>query len=340
MEEKKHRNQVNEKVYKSKILRAKNESRQRDIKVALISFVCGVAITALNFGILWPTRLAKLSDGSDIIASVNGVSVSANNLYDEMNDRSGLSTLLDIVDKEILLNKYDSTEEAKEYAQSQAEEYYTQWESVYGYTKEETLSSNGFRSEQEFLDYLEIEYYKNLYFEEYLNSLVKEEDVKKYYDDVVKGQRRAYVFYTTEDSDNLAKVKKALEKGTDIEKLQDKYSDLTYRDLGNINFNSYNIYTEDFLKQVNKLEKNEVSPVFTDDNFGNVIVYVTDVQEKEAYDDIKGDIRNNLGQELYQNDQNVYYRAFQDLRNEYNFQIEDANLKDEYDDFVKETKEK
>ncbi len=309
-------------------------------KKDIIMFFSGVIVTGVICGIIWPNRIAKLSDGSEVVASVNGTSISADVLYKELTNRGGLTTVLEMVDEEILLNKYNLDEEAAAYAKEQSASIYEQYESLYGYTKDEFLTNNGFKSEDEFMHYLEVEYYKSKYFDDYLSSKITDEEVKKYYDDVVKEERRAYVFYTTETGKDLANVKKALEKGTDIEKLSKKYSNLSYRDLGNVNFSSYDMYTNKFLTELNKLGKGEVSKVFEDDNFGNVIIYVTEVKEKESYDDLKEQIRTNLSKELSQKDQNLYYRAFQELRKEYNFKIEDSNILKEYDKFVDQTKEK
>lgn len=308
-------------------------------KNVIVAFAAGVLITGAICGILWPSRIAKLSDGSEVVASINGTSISADALYSELNSRGGLSTLLEMIDEEILRNKYNLDKEAAAYADEQSKGYYEQWESIYGYTKEQFLSNNGFKTEDDFLHYLENEFYKNKYVEDYLNSKVKDEDVETYYNDVVKEERRAYVFYTTEDDKDLTKVKKSLEKGTAIDKLSDKYSSLTYRDLGNVNFNSYNMYTDKFLTELNKLKKGEVSKVFTDENFGNVIIYVSDVKEKEEFDTVKDQIRSNLAQKMNEEDSNLYYRAFQELRKEYNLKIEDQNIQKEYDEFIETTKE-
>lgn len=320
----------------------KNNSMEKikNNKNIIIAFLCGVVITGVMCGIFWPSRIAKLADGSEVVANINGVSFSADILYQELSSRGGLSTLLEMVDEEILRNKYNLESEAKAYAEEQSSSYYEQWESVYGYTKEQFLSNNGFKTEDEFLHYLENDFYKNKYYEDYLNSKVKDEDVEAYYNDVVKDERRAYVFYSAEDTKDLAKVKKALEKGTSIEKLQDKYSSLTYRDLGLVNFNNYNIYTDKFLTELNKLGEGEVSKEFVDDNFGNVIIYVSNVNEKQEYNEIKDQIKSLLSQELDQNDENIYYRAFQELRSEYSFKIEDSKLQKEYDEFIETTKEK
>lgn len=310
-----------------------------DNRNLFFSFLGGVLVTAVICGILWPSRLAKLSDGSDIIASFNDTNVSADALYKDLSSRGGLSTLLEIVDKNILLDKYNLKDEAAAYAEEQSQSHYQQWESIYGMTKEEFLSNNGFTTEDEFMEYLEFEFYKNTYSTEYLNSKVSDEEVEDYYNDVVKEERRAYVFYSAEENKDLEKVRKALKKGTSVEDLSNKYSSVTYRDLGNVNFNSYNIYTENFLNKLNKLGKKETSEVFEDENFGYVVVYVSNVEEKEKLEDIKDDIRSNLATKLNENDPNLYYRGFQELREEYGFKIEDANLKKEYEDFIKSTKE-
>ena len=75
-------------------------------------------------------RIPKLSNGDEAVVTMkDGSKISANELYEEMKKDYALETLLNMVDKQILEDKYkDKVEEAK----SSAETTMQQLEQAYG----------------------------------------------------------------------------------------------------------------------------------------------------------------------------------------------------------------
>ena len=59
------------------------------------------------------------------------------------------------------------------------------YEENYGLTKEKFLTQNGFDSEDEFIEFLTLDYLRNKYYEEYIASQISDEEIEKYYNENV-----------------------------------------------------------------------------------------------------------------------------------------------------------
>ena len=234
------------------------------------------------------------------------------------------------MDQAILNDKYDLKEDAEKYADEQSAYYFNMYEQYYGYTKEQFLESNNFKDENDFREYLKNEFLYNRYYQDYLASIITDEEVEQYYNDNVFATKHVYVFSSTEKKHNLENVRKQLKKGTKISKLEDKYSDVVINELGDVDFVSAGSYSAEFVKQLKSLEANTYSKVFADDTFGNVVIYVSEVKEKDALVDVEDKIIEVLGQQKDEADESLYYRAYQELREAYGMKFYDDALEKEY----------
>ena len=116
-------------------------------RLAIYGVIGGVLVSVFVTILIWPDRIAKLEDGKEPVAEI-----------DEMVDE----------------------------VKSQAENYYNIYDQ-YGTSKEEFLANNGFGSEAAFLAYLRLDYRRNKYVEDYIKSLITEDEIQDYYDDNVYG---------------------------------------------------------------------------------------------------------------------------------------------------------
>lgn len=108
-----------------------------DNKRELGFLVVGLVIGALIMFILWPDRVAVLSNGEEVVVEVNNKQFTANELYEKLKDNGGVDQLIDLVDNYILHQKYDFEEEAENFAKEQSETIYKTYEDYYSYTKED-----------------------------------------------------------------------------------------------------------------------------------------------------------------------------------------------------------
>lgn len=300
-------------------------------QINLLYGLAGLIIGVLVMGILWPERVAKLENGEQVVAEVDTIQVTADDIYGKLKTTEGLNVLVSMIDSSILKSKYEIDEEANEYATTQAEQYYTMYENYYGMTKEDFLSGSGFKDEEEFLDYLREEFLYQKYYEDYLASLVTEDEINDFYKDEVFGERKIYVFSSANKDNSLEKIRKSLKNGTKPTKLKDKYDDVTFNEIESITFDAEG-YSETFLKEVAKLEKGKYSAVFQDDNYGYTVIYVNSVKDVPELKYAEDSIISILGARKDAQDANLYYKAFIELREAYKLKFYDEDLETLYEE--------
>ena len=315
-------------------------------RFGIILFVVGFLIATLLFRcILWPDRIATLKDGTQPIATLNGKTITADDLYENMKSYYSVNVLLNEIDDIILSKKYKETDEMNEEIKSTAEYYYSMYEKQAGYTKEQFLSEYGFASEDSFLDNLRLDYRRNKYYEEYVLSLITDKEVEKYYKDDVFGDvdsKHILVSVAKDDKEGLSdeeakklanEIIKKLDSGTSWDDVVKEYKDqITSEDLG---YNAFNASLESaYLKECKDLKVGTYSksPVLT--SYGYHIVYKKAQKDKPELDSVKDDVKDILAKEKKENDTNLYYKALIKLRADSKLEFNDTKLKDEYNTYV------
>ena len=64
-------------------------------------------------------QVPKLENGKEKVVSFNEGGIAADDLYDELKSKYALNILLDMIDKQITDEKYETTDEEKEYISNQ-----------------------------------------------------------------------------------------------------------------------------------------------------------------------------------------------------------------------------
>lgn len=317
------------------------ESKKGNIITNNIKFIVGFCVGALLvgiiMGILWPDRIAKLSNGEEEIVSIGNHSITANNLYDELKKGGSLDATINLVDQYILTNKYDLDDEAKKHAKEQSVEIYKQFEQYYGFSKVEFLENNNFEDEDAFLEYLYYDYYYQRYYNDYTKELIKDDDINDFYKDDVFGDKKVVLFSSADDEKMLENIRSALKKGNSISSIKKKYSKATVNEL-TLTYKNYADYSESLWTKVKTLGAKEYSTVVEDDILGKVVVYVSSTSDKPDLKDIKDDIVDVIVAKMQNDDKKLYYQAFIELRTSYNVEFKETNLKKEYEEFVKSYK--
>lgn len=298
----------------------------------------GLLLGILIMGIFWPERIAKLKDGTEPIVKVDGKVITADDLYGELKNSSGLSSLLSLIDHEILDDMYDVEEEANEYAKSQSEYYYSIYESYYGYTKEQFLEAYGYANEDLFFEFLKNEYLEKKYYEEYLEKKLTDEEIQKFYDKKVFGPKRVYIFSSTDEKNDLESVRDSLKKGASYDDILKKYSKITSNDLGMLTYDVISEYSDAFKEALYTLQKGEYTKVLNDDSYGSFVLYVTETQDKPSYDEALENVKKLMTEELDASDEKLHYQAFIELRDEKGIKFSDTGLEKEYNDYKKQYK--
>lgn len=316
--------------------------------LAIYGALGGILVTILVVVLIWPDRIATLKDGTQPVATIDGMTLTADELYEDMKDIYSVSSLLDKLDTKILTDKYPDTDEMDDEVTSQAENYYKAYEQYYKMSKEDFLKQNGFNTEKKFLEYLKLNNRRTKYVKEYTENEVTDKEIDKYYEDKVYGDINTKHMLVKVDSsasdddkkeaENLAKeIISKLDEGKTFDEVKEEYKDkITYEELG---YKSYNAALEEAYKNAMKnLKDGEYSKEPVKTSYGYHIVYRIDQKEKPALEDIKDQIKEEIADEKISNDKNLYYVALDKMRENANLKFEDTVLKEKYDNYMSQYK--
>lgn len=318
-------------------------------RIIILSLVC--ILLVINIILVLLGHKVKLSDGKEIIASIDGKEITAEELFDKMKQQNGSDVLLSIVDNSIIkkeLNNDDLTKAKKE-AQTQVDTIKNQYESA-GYKWDEVLANYGYENEDkllnEFLDSIK----KEIVAKKYLEEKLTDEEIKKYYDESVYGKYTVKHILIKPDTNTemndeevASKEEEALNKANEvIEKLNNgedwatlvsEYSeDEGSKDNEGLieNFTKGDVVDEFFNASV-ALENGKYSSEPVKSEFGYHVILKVSSEDKKALDELKDEIKNTLVEKKLTDDANLYTNTWKDIRKKYKLSIEDSAIKNAYE---------
>lgn len=312
-------------------------------RLAIYGVIGGVLATILVVILIWPDRIAKLENGLEPVASIDGLTVTAEDLYEDMKEIYSVSNLLDIIDNKILEEKYPETDEMNTELNDQAENYYNMYNQYYGYSKEQFLTKNGFGSERAFIEYLRLQYRRTQYTDDYIKGQITDKEIEKYYEDKVYGDintKHILVKVSSsateeekKEAENLAKeIITKLNEGKSFDEVKDEYKDkITYEELG---YKAYNASLESaYMEAMQKLENNSYTKEPVKTSYGYHVIYRIDQKEKPTLEDVKEEIITSLVSEHKSEDTSVQYKALEKMREDAQLKFTDTVLEKKYETY-------
>lgn len=312
-------------------------------RLAIYGVIGGVLATVLVVILIWPDRIAKLENGLEPVASIDGLTVTAEDLYEDMKEIYSVNNLLDIIDNKILEEKYLETDEMNTELNDQAENYYNMYNQYYGYSKEEFLTKSGFGSERAFIEYLRLQYRRTQYTDDYIKEQITDKEIEKYYEDKVYGDintKHILVKVSSsatdeekKEAENLAKeIITKLNEGKSFDEVKDEYKDkITYEELG---YKAYNASLESaYMEAMQKLENNSYTKEPVQTSYGYHVIYRIDQKEKPALKDVKEEIITSLVSEHKSKDTSVQYKALDKMREDAKLKFTDTVLEKKYETY-------
>ena len=320
-------------------------------KIALLG-VCSLVLLTAGCG-----QVAKLKNGQELVASIDGKKITTEDLYKELKKQGGTSVLINDIDTFIANKEIKSDKTTEEYANSQLEQLKQQYEQS-GQDFTAALTSNGYKNEAAFKEVLVLDYKKQQVVKNFLKKELTKEEIEKYYKNEIFGAMTARHILITPDvkddatDDEKKKAEEAakkqaeeliekLNKGEDFAKLAKKYS----KDSGTAkngglfsNFKKEEVVTE-FWNAASKLKKNEYTKEPVKSDYGYHIILKVSQKSKPKLKDVEDDIKSTLVDNKLSNDTNLSSKTWNRIRTEkYHLKIEDSELKSGYDDTIKNIK--
>lgn len=312
-------------------------------RLAIYGVIGGVLATILVVILIWPDRIAKLENGLEPVAEIDGLTVTAEDLYEDMKEIYSVSSLLDKIDNKVLEEKYPENDEMNDELQEEAENYYNMYNQYYGISKEEFLAKNGFGSERAFIEYLRLQYRRSKYTDDYVKGLITDKEINNYYEDKVYGDINTKHILVKVDSnatdedkknaENLAKeIISKLNEGKTFDEVKEEYKDqITYEELG---YKAYNASLESaYMEAMQKLENNSYSKEPVKTSYGYHVIYRIDQKEKPALEDVKEEIITSLVEEKKSEDTYIQYKALEKMREDVNLKFTDTVLEKKYETY-------
>lgn len=302
------------------------------------------------------SKSPKLSNGDEVIASVDGKDFTANELYDAMKDQYGTSILINLVDSYIANKEMEDDEAASVYADSMISQYKLQYKQ-YGMDFSQALSSAGYSSEDAFKKVLIADYKMKEVTKKYLKDEVTDKEIEKYYKEKISEELNVkHILIIPDVKEGASESEKTdaetaaynkaidlinmLNQGADFEQLAKDNSQDTAsaKNGGVINNVTKEGYVTEFYNAAYELEEGKYTTTPVKSQYGYHIIYLVKKNEKESLDNLKDTIRDSIVTDKLQNDQNLQVTTWDKIRSKYNLNIADTKLKNTYNSTVENAK--
>ena len=313
-------------------------------------FVVLSTIALASIAITGCGKKAELKDGAEVAVSVKGSQITATEYYEQIK-KDNISSLIDMIDHDLLDEDYKTDEAENKAVKSQMDQiksYYGSNESTY---KSILLQYFGVNNDEEFEELLRLEYKRNKAVKDYISSNLTDKEIEKYYNDNIYGEIKAsHILISVDVSDKATDDEKkeadevAKKKAQEvIEKLKngEKFSDLAKEYStdtsnnekgGDLGYFDPNDMVDEFKEAVLKLKNDEYTTEPVKTKFGYHIILRVDQKEKESLDSLKDSIKEKLASQKISDDNSVYYESLVKFRESKELKWNDTELEKSYND--------
>ena len=318
-------------------------------KKILISLSALLLISTITTGC---GKTAEVKNGAKVAVSTNEEKITATEYYDEIK-KDSISKLINMIDKGILEKKYKSDDKENEAVKKQIDQIKQNYGSNESTYKSVLQSYFGVSSEDELEDMLRLEYKRNEAVKDYIKKNIKDDEIKKYYEENIYGEVKASQILisssaksnATDDEKAKAEEKakkkaeeiiKKLNKGEDFAKLAKKYSDddATKSNGGDPGYFDLSDMEETFGNAVKKLKVNEYTKDPVKTTYGYHIVLKTGEKDKPKLNKVKSKIKDKLTDEKINSSNTIYYETLMNIREDEKIKWNDDSLKKAYEDYM------
>jgi len=343
---------------KKEVIKKVEETKINDISdrtKTLVLSIGWIATAVVLVIVLLMNRIPKLENGNEVVASIDGLEISANDFYTELKGASGYYTLNDMIDKFIAKKEVKDTTKAYEYADSYIEYYRLQYEQN-NMDFEEEIEKTGTTLE-EIREGIAMDYLVQQAAEEYVKSTIKDEEIDTYYKDNIYEELtvrhiliKSNVSSTATADEKKKAEEEALKKaneilakyknGEEFAELAKTYSEDTgTKEDGGLyaNFNQTNT-DQAFFKAAYALKDGQVTDTPVKSQYGYHLILKVGENAKPKKEEVKDEILDGILKAKENEDSKIYDKAWVTLRENYNFQIFDTKLKSTYKTMAEDIK--
>ena len=330
-----------------------------DTPLAITLCVCIILAGVLIFTAC-SKRIPKTSDGKQIVASLKGKNITADDLYVSLKNDYGTDALINLVDEYITKKEVTVTDEDKDYV-NEVVNYYKDYAEYYGVDLATFLSSyvglNGITTEDEFYDFVLADYKKTLAVRKFIGDNASEEELKEYYENNYSDSLTVKHILIEVDEDEEDGEEKALNKAKElIEELDDtsakdlesKFDELaednsddttTYSNGGLLEGITKNSVVEEFFEAASKLKDGEYTSEPVKTTYGYHVILKISSTPAKKYKEIKDEVKKSYAENLLSQDPTLITTKWDELRKQYKLSIKDDDIKSTYKNTIDEATE-
>lgn len=299
-------------------------------------------------------KSVKLKNGKEVIASIKGKSITAEELFDELKEKYGSNALVNMVDDYIVSKEIKDDKEAKEYAKAQVASMKKQYESM-GYNWGDILTQYGYSDEDAVISDFTNDYKKQLVVKNYLKKDITDDEINEYYEKEIYGTYTVKHILITPDVESDASSEdkekaeeEAKEKAEEvIKKLDDgeKWADLvkeysadkgSVKDEGLIKDFTKGDVVDEFFEASIKLKKGEYTKEPVESTYGYHIILKVSNTKKPSLKDSKEKILDEITTNKLNNDDTLFNKTWVEIRKDYKLNIADSTVKKAYNKSISE----
>lgn len=327
------------------------DTLKENATLIILCVICLLLI--INIIVVVVGHKAKLVDGKEIIASVDGKDITTDEVYNEIKTSYGTEALINMIDEFIINKEIKNTDSYTDEAKKQVKDIKTQYESS-GYKWEDVLANYGYKSEDVLVDEVKLSLLQEAVVKSYLEEDITEDEIKKYYDEEVYGYYTVKHILiqpdTTDDmTDDEVAAAEEVAKNTAIEvinklnageswaELVKNYSDDegSKENEGLIENFTNGDMVDEFFNATLKLEDGKYTTEPVKSEFGYHVILKISNTEKDKLENVKEEIIETLINQKLDTDENLYTETWANIRKAYNLKINDTDVEAQYNDLIK-----
>lgn len=355
-----------EKVVETKPIEIKEEKVTEKKEVKKASFIelvkqnatlivlCAICLLLIiNIVLIVNGHKVKLSDGKEVVASINDKTITAEDLFDKMKEQYGTNALVNIIDNEIINREISNTDDVVKKAKEQVSSIKSQYETM-GYKWDEVLTNYGYKNEQALVDEIKNSLLKEQVVVNYLSKNLTDEEIKKYYDEKVSDSYTAkHILIIPNTTDSMTDEEKAAAeeeaKNKAIEVINKLNNGEAWKDLvasysqdtgskeneGLVENFTKDDVVEEFYNATAKLNDGAYTTEPVKSKFGYHVILRISKTDKEALETMKNELVEQIVNTKLSEDSKLYTTAWDKIRKSYNLEINDTIINDNYEKAIK-----
>lgn len=349
------------KVEKEVVLKGKDNKKRLVDNTPFVVMTCIalILLATLIFSIVYK-RVPTTKDGNEIIATIKGKTITADDLYKSLKNENGTNTLINMIDEYISEKEVKIDEDDEEYVESVVD-YYKDYAKQYD-TDLATFLTNyvglsGIETEKEFYNFVMKDYKKSLAVVQYIGDQASEKELKEYYKENYSDKqtvKHILIQLDAEEEDTEKADKEAYERALEVieklnkvdkDKLDKKFEEYakeysedteTYKNGGLIEKFQKSEVEEEFYNASAELKNGKYTKEPVKTSYGYHIILKVDSEKVESFEKIKDKVKEDYANAKLSEDSTLQVSSWDKLRNEYKLKINDDIIKAEYNKTIKD----